>query len=266
MRALTIQWVFLPMHKPLSSSAPKEGRAPAVSAASASSLADMAYDRLKADLFDLALLPGDAFTEAEVVNVLGVSRTPVRQALQRLAREGFVQVSSRSGWRVRPFDFDRFENLYDLRIILELAAVDRLCAMHEPAKLPVLQDLWARWNMPVEGRLPPGRDSALQDEAFHCALVAAAGNPETAAVHHDVTEKISVVRRLDFTQQSRVDATYEEHVAILRAIFQRRADTARTLLKSHIEVSKTEVRKITIHNLHAHRESYFRQEARWRND
>src|SRR5690606_11337178 len=101
-------------------------------------LAEHAYQRIKAQLFDLRLLPGEDFTEGQVVEALGVSRTPVRQALQRLAREGFVQVHRRSGWRVRPFDFDRYEHLYDLRVVLELAAVSRLCALPKPEASPVL--------------------------------------------------------------------------------------------------------------------------------
>ena len=64
------------------------------------------------------------------------------------------------------------------------------------------------------------------DEAFHCALVEAAGNPEMAQVHRDVTEKIRIVRRLDFTKDFRIDATYEEHGAILSAVLARRADEA----------------------------------------
>jgi hypothetical protein len=73
-------------------------------------------------------VPGDRFTENEISERLGVSRTPVRQALFRLQQEGFVEVLFRSGWRVLPFDFDQFEQLYDLRMVLETTAVQRLCA------------------------------------------------------------------------------------------------------------------------------------------
>ncbi|THU04619.1 GntR family transcriptional regulator [Lampropedia puyangensis] len=220
------------------------------------SLADQVYTHVKNELFDLALLPGDAFAEADIVAVTGVSRTPVRQALQRLAREGFVQVTSRSGWRVRPFDFERFEQLYDLRIVLELAAVARLCKQPELVQSPAIEALLQAWGVAPHQRLPVGRDAALLDEAFHCTLVEATGNMEMAAVHRDVTEKISIVRRLDFTKQARIDSTYDEHGAILQAILKRREAEACSMLKAHIEVSKAEVRKITIHNLHTTRASY----------
>src|ERR1700741_1911537 len=85
------------------------------------------YAQIKQDMFEFRLLPGDRFTETEVAERMHASRTPVREALFRLQREGHVAVAFRSGWQVRPFDFKSFENLYDVRIILEVAAVSRLC-------------------------------------------------------------------------------------------------------------------------------------------
>src|SRR5690606_16471732 len=96
--------------------------------AGSGSLADAVYERLKEDLFEFRLLPGDMFSEADVSARLGVSRTPVRLGLARLQRDGFLVSRQRSGWQVRPFDFDRFEGLYDVRIVLELAALERLCS------------------------------------------------------------------------------------------------------------------------------------------
>jgi DNA-binding GntR family transcriptional regulator len=69
-------------------------------------------------------------------------------------------------------------------------------------------------------------------------------------VHWDVTERIRVVRRLDFTRPDRIEATYAEHAKILRQILQRKPATAQALLKAHIEQSKAEVRKITLATLH----------------
>ena len=65
-----------------------------------------------------------------------------------------------------------------------------------------------------------------------------------------MTERIRIVRRLDFTRADRVDATYTEHAKVLRAVIQRKGDQAQLLLKTHIEHSKAEVRKITLATLH----------------
>jgi len=69
-------------------------------------------------------------------------------------------------------------------------------------------------------------------------------------MHADVTERIRIVRRLDFTQAERIRYTYEEHAAILRAILARKPARAIELLTGHIEQSKVEVRKISLHRLH----------------
>jgi DNA-binding GntR family transcriptional regulator len=212
--------------------------------------AESAYRRIKAAIFDFVMLPGDGFTESDLAERLGMSRTPVREALFRLELEGYVQVAFRSGWNVAPFDFRKLEQLYDLRILLECHAVDRLC-MAEP--MPDLTPLTDSWLVAHDERLAGTAEVAALDEAFHTALVTASGNDEMARVHRDVTDGIRIVRRLDFTQPPRITATYDEHAQILKAILARRPEPAKLLLRSHIEASKAEVRKITLHKLHSAR-------------
>jgi len=210
-------------------------------------LTERIYQQIKKDIFTFRLLPGDRFSENEIAERVEASRTPVREALTRLQREGFVDVSFRSGWQVRPFDFNQFEQLYDVRIVLELAAVKKLCEM-EPA--PNLEDLKKIWLIKPEDRLEDGPTVGALDERFHEQLVEATGNAEMARIHHDISERLRIIRRIDFTKKNRVEATYNEHAKILRTIIERRAEDAKSYLKNHIEESKAEVRKITIHMLY----------------
>jgi DNA-binding GntR family transcriptional regulator len=219
------------------------------------SRAEMVYEQLKRDVADFKLVPGDRFTENELSERLGVSRTPVRQALFRLQQEGYVEVLFRNGWRVLPFDFEQFEQLYDLRMVLETTAVQRLCADDARIDRPLLAQLAAIWLVPAAERSTDVRQVAQWDEDFHCTLMAAAGNAEMTRVHRDVTERIRIIRRLDFTQQARIDATYEEHAKILRAIQRKRSDQAVLLLRTHIQTSQAEVRKITLHQVHLARQA-----------
>jgi DNA-binding GntR family transcriptional regulator len=218
------------------------------------SRAEMVYGQLKRDVADFKLVPGDRFTENELSERLGVSRTPVRQALFRLQQEGYVEVLFRNGWRVLPFDFEQFEQLYDLRMVLETTAVQRLCADDVHVDRALLDQIAAIWLVPAAERSTDIRQVAQWDEDFHCSLVAAAGNAEMARVHRDVTERIRIIRRLDFTKQARIDATYEEHAKILRAIQRKRSDPAAMLLRAHIQTSQAEVRKITLHQVHTARQ------------
>lgn len=232
--------------QPSSPTRPRKSRSPTAS------LADTAYARLKEEIFDFRLAPGDRFSETGTAERLQISRTPVREALFRLQQEGYLQVHFRNGWSVLPLDFEQFENFYDLRIILETAAVRRLCETERGqlgAAEHVLDGLKAVWMVPEQDRLTDGLLVASHDEAFHISLVEAVGNAELSRVHRDVTERIRIIRRLDFTRAPRIEKTYDEHALILNAIFRRRTDEALRLLRSHIEASKAEVRKITLHRL-----------------
>ncbi|MBK8065534.1 MAG: GntR family transcriptional regulator [Betaproteobacteria bacterium] len=216
-------------------------------------LIESAYERLKADLFDFRMLPGERYSENELAVRLGVSRTPVRVALYLLAREGYlIKIEGHSGWMVRPLDFKYFEDLYDVRVNLEALAIQRIC---NTSPLPDLEPLSRDWLVPVEQRLADGAEMAQRDEAFHTAIVAAAGNPEMTRIHTDLTERIRIIRRLDFVSADRLVTTYEEHAGILRAILARREAEAVRLLRSHIESSKAEIRHITLHKLAVAREN-----------
>ena len=216
-------------------------------------LAGSVYQQLKADIFEFRLLPGTRFSENEVASRARVSRTPVREALFRLEREGYLQVHAKSGWSVRPLDFEVLDHLYDLRMVLECAAVEKLCAGNPRAALAGLEKVWL---VPPKSRVSDGARVARLDEEFHATLVAAAGNPELARMHETITERIRIVRRLDFTHPERIVYTYLEHAQVLRAILARNSERATRLLRAHIETSKTEVRKISLHRLHlAHLDS-----------
>ncbi len=212
-----------------------------------SKLAEKVHEQIKADIFEFRLLPGTRFSENEIAARARVSRTPVREALFRLQRAGYVEVHAKSGWSVRPIDFAALDHLYDLRVLLECEAVRKVCAGDPRAALGALE---AVWRVGPRQRLTDGGRVARLDEEFHGALVAAAGNPELARIHAGITERIRIVRRLDFTHPERIIYTYREHAQILRAILGRRTAHAIGFLKAHIESSKSEVRKISLHRLH----------------
>ena len=212
-----------------------------------SNMAQNAYEAIKQSIVDFRLQPGQRFSENTVASELGMSRTPVREALHKLEQEGYIGVSPNSGWYVTPLDFALFEQLYEVRMVLEQAALTRLCNLEE---LPDLSDLKDIWLVTKEERLTDAKQVAQLDEDFHVRVVSAAGNPEFTRMYTNIVQRIRIIRRLDFTQSERVETTYEEHARILRAILRRRKEQASILLKAHIEASMTEVRKITLHKLY----------------
>lgn len=213
--------------------------------------AEEIYNRLKGELFDFVLSPGDRFSEKEVATRMGASRTPVREALFRLQREGYVEVLPRAGWQVRPLDFNVFDELYQVRVLLEEGALSRVQA---PWDHPILRDLVVTWCCPPQARQRDFPVVAQLDEAFHGGLVAATGNRELCSIHQGITERLRIIRRLDFTQPPRVEATYEEHAAILEHLMEGRIEAAQKLLSDHIRISQREVHKITLSALQVARQ------------
>jgi len=212
-----------------------------------SSLAESVYDRIKADIFDFRLSPGQRCSEQELAARLGVSRTPLRMALHMLMREGYmVRGEGHAGWMVKPLDLDYYEDLYDFRVQIELIAVRRLCAM-SPA--PDLSELSGFWCVPEGLRNQDGPTVSREDEKLHSTLVALAGNREMLRTHRELTERIRIIRRLDFIEQARIKAAYEEHKKILMALQARKAAEVEILIKAHIAASRAEIRHITLHRL-----------------
>lgn len=213
-----------------------------------SSLADDAYLTIKQKIFSFEMLPGDLISEGNLVRLMQVSRTPLRQALQRLQYEGFLNAIPKIGWQIAPLDFNKLDELYDFRILIEGHAIKILCdkaSSHDP-----LNELVKIWLCKASDRIQDGEQVGLLDENFHHQLVRIAGNHEMLRMHQEISERIRIVRRLDFTKSNRIQETYEEHAKILKAILDRRGAEAKRLLTSHIDQSKIEVRKITLAAMH----------------
>ena len=108
---------------------------------------DKAYQTVRERIVRGVYPASSRITEQEVAAVAGVSRTPVREALFRLRNEGFLDVESKAGWFVKPIDFGKLDQLYDLRVVLELDAIAKLVARREDP--PALDALKAVWLVPA---------------------------------------------------------------------------------------------------------------------
>ena len=211
------------------------------------SLAQQAFESIKQLIFNFELIPGERFSEADLTQRLNISRTPLRQALQQLEQQGFLQVLPKMGWYVAPIDFGAIDEFYDLRILLEMNAVAELI---DQGKTDLLEPIHQTWMNDIQECSMDSNFVAQQDEIFHFSIIACAGNKEILKIYQQITDRIRLIRRLDFTKTQRVQATYMEHAAILRAIKNKRKEEAQRLVKAHITQSKMEARKITLDELY----------------
>lgn len=218
---------------------------------SSESRSERVYQRLKNDIFDFKWMPAERLTESELAAAYAVSRTPIRQALYRLQQEGYVEVSFRSGWQIRPLNFQYYEQLYDVRILLEQHALQILCqqqaqALDRTQILPALQPLFETWMVKPAQYLRDLKTLSQLDEDFHCQLLQAAGNSEMARIHLQLSEKIRIIRRLDFLKADRISATYIEHQQLLQLILAQDASQASAHVEAHIRHSRDAVKQISL--------------------
>lgn len=205
------------------------------------------YRQLKNMILGFSLYPGARVTENELAVRFGVSRTPVREALQRLSAEGYLTIRPKQGCFVREIDIETINQYYEVRIALEMRALELACVSMSDSQIKKLAAVWDPQHVPKQP--PPVETMVARDEGFHMALASGAGNAVLAGYLKDVNEHIHIVRRLDFTEATRVDHTYAEHHEILQRLLERDVDAAKTLLLRHIRKSADVAKAITLTQL-----------------
>ena len=156
--------------------------------------------------------------EERLAGALGVSRTPVREALMRLLAEGIVLRASDGGYTPSVPDVALMRHLYEIRIGLELQALHRPArhgARHDVATLEQLRDEWRALR---DDDAEPDPSFVMLDESFHVTLAESAGNPVLADHLRQVNDRIRIVRMQDFLTTGRIDETVDEHLGIVEAV------------------------------------------------
>ncbi|ONK10248.1 GntR family transcriptional regulator [Streptomyces sp. MP131-18] len=185
------------------------------------------------------LLMGEFGARTRLVEVqlgrrLGVSRTPVREALVRLVADGLVERHADGYYAARP-DLAELRDLYELRITLELRGIARAlesaAVRHDAALLEPLRDHWRalREDMPE-----PDPGFVLQDEDFHHTLLRSSGNPRLTETLESVTIRIRPVRMYDYLTADRIERTVVEHLEIVEHVLADRLPEALGALRRHV--------------------------------
>ncbi|WP_341895663.1 GntR family transcriptional regulator [Ferrovibrio terrae] len=191
-----------------------------------------AYDELKRRILDNELPPGTQALEQQTAEWLGMSRTPVREALIRLAQEGMVEVRPRHGMRVLPIAIADLREIYDLLAGLEATAVDILAR----------RGLNAVEAAELEGLLT-GMTAALDagdlatwaegDARFHRRIVEMSGNQRLIMMVETIREQSHRARMATLQLRPKPVASNEEHAAVVAALRRRDGEAAVKLLRAH---------------------------------
>ncbi len=185
-------------------------------------------DAIKHAILTGELQPGQGLVETDLAGVLGVSKTPVREALKTLAGAGLVTMSPYKGAAVRAVDDDLVRSVYDLRLLLEPEAVRRAVAHGGQTDA-------ARHALRRSDQAADRAERSLANRDFHRALYLGCGNAMLVSVLDDLRDQTALVSAAAWQRAPTWRAEAAEHEAILRAATAGDADAAARLLTSHIE-------------------------------
>ena len=199
------------------------------------------YARLSERILKWEYLPGQRLTEEELCDEFSVSRSPVREALGQLAERGLVVKKARQGYSVRKIDLKEINELYDVRLVLELSVIERLC--RQTVDETQLWELERKWEHFRDGLPEMSTVAADADEEFHELLALGTGNSVLVRTLKDIDKRIHFVRLSDITDPERFRKTCDDHLEILAKVKKRDLVGASDALKRNIEWGRVHVQE-----------------------
>ncbi|MBV7407419.1 GntR family transcriptional regulator [Maritimibacter sp. DP1N21-5] len=194
---------------------------------------NVAYARLLTELREGRLNPGDRLRETELAERLGMSRTPVREAIRLLEADDIVTHMPRQGASVRTLDYAEVMELYEMRAVLEGTAA-RLAA--RAASEIELEELY-EMNRQMAA-LGNGAEAFILNRQFHGAMLDAARNRFLARSIRSLQKTLMILGPTTLTEPDRAEKAVEEHFGVLDAIKARDGSLAEAAMRAHIAAAQ----------------------------
>lgn len=203
------------------------------------SLADEAYAVLKQWIIRCELEPGRRITEAQLVQAIGIGKTPVREALARLVQEGLVRNIPRHGYEVSPITLRDVQDHFGLRLIVEPAVVQMAVGRVEAAHLVRLGEL-CRVGYTVGDH--ESVDAFLRaNREFHTIIARASGNRRLTELIGTLLDESERMQHLGMMFWDRSARSAQEHRAIVDALAAGEAETARRIAAEQILATQRQI-------------------------
>ena len=194
---------------------------------------EQVYEAIETAIVRCELGPGTVLGDRQLAEVLGVSRTPVRDALHRLESSGLVERRGRMGWMVSTFALHDVQELFELRRIFEPLGLERLSETWEEAIVRELSHSFEKFPERLTRDLLP--DYLHEDRRFHKEIVECSRNGRIIRVYGTVEKQIDRIRHyLSYNYEGRVEASLKEHREICAAIAAHDLSAATEALDNHL--------------------------------
>jgi DNA-binding GntR family transcriptional regulator len=198
------------------------------------SAGDTATDLIRSAILDGRLQPGERLTEDTVANDLGISRTPVREALRILQAEGLLESIPYHGSRVRTYALEDLVDTYELRAVLEGFAARRAGSRIGPDDIAKLRESYDRFKA-----LGPSNEGNLkliveENMLFHATILAAAGSERLTEMVRKITELPLVYQSYTWSAADRKQSSEQAHLQLTIALEKGDPDRAEAIMRDHI--------------------------------
>ncbi|ODN71236.1 GntR family transcriptional regulator [Methylobrevis pamukkalensis] len=197
--------------------------------------ASRAYQAIRRLVVEFRLKPEERINEVQLAQSLGLSRTPVREALNRLASEGFLVFTPNRGFVFKALEIEDLVRVFELRSIVETGSIALACKRASDAGIA---ELAAFWDEALERYRREDPDEILElDEAFHVRIAALSGNAEVVKALQSINARIRFVRRIQIERGAWHPRLVTEHTELVESLIARDAVRATEILRRHISMT-----------------------------
>ncbi len=196
------------------------------------SLGQHVFENLRRAIIRGDVPPGNRLVESRLAETLGISRTPVREAIHKLEREGLIQKLPRGGFSVSNLTHEEIEETFGIRSVLESYAARLAAIKHQRQELEPLEEKIEEFQY----HLNRGEMEALLqiNTEFHGLLYAMSRSPRLIKMINDLRDQIYRFRRIILKIEMMAKRSNDDHRQMLRAMEKRDADRVETLVRQHI--------------------------------
>jgi DNA-binding GntR family transcriptional regulator len=196
-------------------------------------LRDVVFNTLRQEILTGKLKPGERLMEIHLANKLGVSRTPIREAIRKLELEGLVIMIPRRGAEVAQITLKSLEDVMEVRRALDVLAIELACDRMDDENLEKLKGACENFNVAVETK--DTRKIAEADVEFHDLIVHSTDNSRLIQLVNNLSEQMYRYRFEYLKDETTHDTLKEEHLEMYKSIVKKDKDTAARTVVKHID-------------------------------
>jgi DNA-binding GntR family transcriptional regulator len=199
------------------------------------SKADAVYAELRHRILDGRLAPGSVINQGQLSQELGVSTTPLREAVRRLETEGFLSTVAHRDAMIAPLALEDFTALYDVREQLDVYAVRLAARLHDGADREAIEAAAAALSTPAG-------EALVLNRAFHAAIYRASHNPVLIALLDGLWDRSDRYRRL-VGSLAQDEGVARQHQRLAKAVLGGKEQEAADLMSKHLRASRVEIER-----------------------